>query len=176
MWTQGRYTVVSRLKSTRPVLHQRITGSYKMFVRASPYCFEEINGKSRIFSNDSDITDKIRTPEVTMLASAVSAMPAVRQHLLDVQRKMGKKKSVVFEGRDMGTVVFPEADVKFYLDAAIDIRAQRRHSELKPHHSQTLKAVQEDMKNRDHNDSNRELSPLKPADDAIIIDTTQLIR
>lgn len=136
--------------------------------------FRKINGKSRIFSNDKDITDKIRTPEVTMLASAVSAMPAVRQHLLDVQRKMGENKSVVFEGRDMGTVVFPEADVKFYLDAAIDIRAQRRHTELKTHHTQTLEAVQEDMKNRDHNDSNRELSPLKPAEDAFIIDTSHL--
>ena len=109
-----------------------------------------------------------------MLASAVSAMPAVRQHLLDVQREMGEKKSVVFEGRDMGTVVFPEADVKFYLDATIDIRAQRRHRELKNHHTQTLEAVQENMKIRDHNDSNRELSPLKPAEDAFIIDTTHL--
>jgi len=136
--------------------------------------FRKINGKSRIFSNGKDLSDKIRTPEVTMLASAVSAMPAVRQHLLDVQRKMGKKKSVVFEGRDMGTVVFPEADVKFYLDATIDTRAQRRHKELKPQHTQTLEAVQEDMKNRDHNDSNRTLSPLKPALDAFIIDTTHL--
>jgi CMP/dCMP kinase len=136
--------------------------------------FRQINGKSRIFSNDRDITDEIRTPEVTMLASAVSAMPAVREHLLVVQRKMGKKKSVVFEGRDMGTVVFPEADVKFYLEAAIDIRAQRRHRELKTHHTRTLEAVREDMKIRDHNDSNRELSPLKPAEDAFIIDTTHL--
>jgi cytidylate kinase len=136
--------------------------------------FQKVDGKSRIFSNDRDITDKIRTPEVTMLASAVSAMPAVRQYLLGVQRKMGEKKSVVFEGRDMGTVVFPEADVKFYLDAAIDTRAQRRHGELKSQHIQTLEAVQEDMINRDHNDSNRELSPLKPAEDAYIIDTTHL--
>ena len=136
--------------------------------------FRKINGKSRIFSNDRDITDLIRTPEVTTLASAVSAMPAVRQHLFDVQRKMGENKSVVFEGRDMGTVVFPEADVKFYLDAAIDIRAQRRHRELQAQHTQTIEAVQEDMKNRDHNDSHRELSPLKPAEDAFIIDTTHL--
>ena len=136
--------------------------------------FRKINGTSRIFSNDKDVTDKIRTPEVTMLASAVSAMPAVRQHLLNVQRKMGEKKSVVFEGRDMGTVVFPNADVKFYIDATIDIRAQRRHRELKAHHTQTLEAVREDMKIRDRNDSSRELSPLKPAEDAFIIDTTHL--
>ena len=137
-------------------------------------CFRKVDGESRIFSNHKDITHKIRTPEVTMLASAVSAMPAVRKHLLEVQRKMGKEKSVVFEGRDMGTVVFPEADVKFYLDAAMGIRAQRRYGELKTQHAQTLESVQEDMRNRDHNDSNRELSPLKPAEDALIIDTTHL--
>ena len=136
--------------------------------------FRKVHGESRIFSNGSDITDKIRTPEVTMLASAVSALPVVRKHLLDIQRKMGKKKSAVFEGRDMGTVVFPDADVKFYLDAAIEIRAKRRHGELKTRHAQTLEAVREDMRHRDQNDSNRELSPLKPAEDAFIIDTTHL--
>jgi len=136
--------------------------------------FRNIEGNSRIFSNGKDLSDKIRTPEVTMLASAVSAMPAVRQHLLDVQRKMGKKKAVIFEGRDMGTVVFPEADVKFYLDAAIDARAQRRHKENQSQHAQTLEAVQEDMEKRDYNDSNREIAPLKPALDAFVIDTTHL--
>lgn len=136
--------------------------------------FRKIDGKSRIFSNNMDVTDKIRTPKVTMLASAVSALPSVRQHLLMVQRKMGKNKSVVFEGRDMGTVVFPEADVKFYMDAAIETRAQRRHRELKAQDTQTLEAVQEDMKNRDHNDSHRALSPLKPAKDAFVLDTTYL--
>ena len=146
----------------------------KEFCRNLSLSFRSIDGTSRIFSNDRDITDDIRTPAVTMLASAVSAMPAVRQHLLDVQRKMGRKKSVVFEGRDMGTVVFPGADVKFYLDAAIDIRARRRYRELAPKHTQTLEAVREDMQNRDHNDSHRELAPLKPAEDAVIIDTTHL--
>jgi len=109
-----------------------------------------------------------------MLASAVSAMPAVREHLLVVQRQMGGKKSVVFEGRDMGTVVFPNADVKFYLDAAIGVRAQRRHKELTPQDAQTLRTVETDMKQRDHNDSHRALAPLKPAQDAFIIDTTHL--
>lgn len=136
--------------------------------------FRKIDGKSRIFSNNMDVTDKIRTPEVTMLASAVSALPSVRQHLLVIQRKMGKNKSVVFEGRDMGTVVFPEADIKFYMDAAIETRARRRYKELKAQDSQTLEKVREDMKNRDHNDSHRALSPLKPAKDAFVIDTTHL--
>jgi cytidylate kinase len=136
--------------------------------------FRKSNGKSHIFCNDRDISDKIRTPVVTMLASAVSAMPAVREHLLVVQRQMGEKKSVVFEGRDMGTVVFPSADVKFYLDAAIGVRAQRRHKELTPQDAQTLRKVEADMKQRDHNDSHRALAPLKPAQDAFIIDTTHL--
>jgi len=136
--------------------------------------FRKSNGESHIFCNDRDISDKIRTPAVTMLASAVSAMPAVREHLLVVQRQMGEKKSVVFEGRDMGTVVFPNADVKFYLDAAIGVRAQRRHKELTPQDAQTLRKVETDMKQRDHNDSHRALAPLIPAQDAFIIDTTHL--
>ena len=109
-----------------------------------------------------------------MLASAISAMPSVRQHLLQVQRDLGAKKSAVFEGRDMGTVVFPGADVKFYLDADIGARAQRRHAELDSEHAQSLEEVQADIRQRDHDDSHRELAPLKPADDAIVIDTTHL--
>ena len=146
----------------------------QIFCRGLSIFFKKINGESRIFCNGKDISDKIRTPEVTMLASDVSAMPAVRQHLLNVQREMGEKKSVVFEGRDMGTVVFPEADVKFFLDAAMVVRAQRRHRELTGSQTQTLKEVQEAMQKRDHNDSHRELSPLKAAEDAIIIDTSNL--
>ena len=146
----------------------------QLFCRGLSIFFKKVGGESRIFCNDQDISDKIRTPEVTMLASDVSAMPAVRQQLLDVQREMGQKKSVVFEGRDMGTVVFPEADVKFFLDAAVTVRAQRRHRELTGPHTQTLQEVQTAMQKRDHNDSHRELSPLKAAGDALIIDTTDL--
>ena len=136
--------------------------------------FRETNGRWRLFSNDNDVTEQIRTPEVSMLASAISAMPSVRQHLLGVQRKLGEKKSVVFEGRDMGTVVFPEADLKFYLDADIAVRAQRRFREQDRQHVQTKEDVEADMIRRDHHDSHRELSPLKPAHDAVLIDTTRL--
>lgn len=146
----------------------------QMFCRGLSIYFKKVGKESRIFCNGNDISDKIRTPEVSMLASDVSAMPAVRQHLLDVQREMGQKKSVVFEGRDMGTVVFPEADVKFFLDAAVTVRAQRRHRELTGSRTQTLQEVQADMQKRDHNDSNRDLAPLKAAADAFIIDTTDL--
>ena len=128
----------------------------------------------RLRLNDSDITDHIRTPEITMFASAASARPIVRSFLLNLQRDLGKEKGVVFEGRDMGTVVFPGADVKFFLDASSKIRAKRRYDELKSTNPQPLKAVERDMARRDKNDSTRDLAPLKPAEDAIRIDSTDL--
>ena len=126
----------------------------------------------RLILNDSDITDRIRTPEITMFASAVSARPVVRSFLLNLQRGLGREKGVVFEGRDMGTVIFPGADVKFFLDASPKIRAKRRYKELKSINPQPLEVVERDMDRRDKNDSTRELAPLKPAEDAIRIDST----
>lgn len=128
----------------------------------------------RLISNGEDISDRIRTPEITMLASAVSARPVVREYLLDLQRDMGSEKAAVFEGRDMGTVVFPQADVKFFLDASTRIRARRRFDELHSKSTQTLDEVERDIQQRDQNDSTREVAPLKPAQDAIIIDSTDL--
>jgi len=136
------------------------------FVRAK----EELG----LFLNGENISDQIRTPEITMLASAVSARPVVREFLLDLQKDLGREKAAVFEGRDMGTVVFPDADVKFFLDAATRIRSQRRYEEQKSKSSQTLDEVQQDIQRRDRNDSTRDLAPLKPAVDAIIIDSTEL--
>ncbi len=126
----------------------------------------------RIISNGLDITDLIRSPEVTKFASAVSARAVVRKSLLNLQRDIGKEKGVVFEGRDMGTVVFPDADIKFFLDASHKTRAFRRYQEIKSKTSQTLEEVERDMKQRDKNDSSRALAPLKPAEDAKIIDST----
>lgn len=129
----------------------------------------------RLYANGEDITERIRTPEMTMLASAVSARAVVREYLLDVQRDMGKRGGGVFEGRDMGTVVFPEADVKFYLDADLDTRALRRFKEFVPgDRAASLSEVREAMKRRDEDDSGRILAPLKPAPDAITIDSTPL--
>jgi len=128
----------------------------------------------RLVADDTDISDEIRTPEITMLASAISARPAVRAYLLDLQRDLGKGKSVVFEGRDMGTVVFPDADLKFFLDASPKIRALRRFEEQSPGANQSLADVERDIIRRDENDSTRSLAPLKPAADAIIIDSTKL--
>ena len=128
----------------------------------------------RLFSGSTDITDQIRTPEVTMFASAASARPVVRKYLLGLQRDLARHKGVVFEGRDMGTVVFPHADVKFYLDAAPKIRAYRRYRELAAKTSQTIDEVERDMERRDRNDSARKLAPLKPAQDALKIDSTDI--
>jgi cytidylate kinase len=132
------------------------------------------DGDLCLISNGEDISDKIRTPEITMLASAVSASPVVREYLLDLQRDIGNEKAAVFEGRDMGTVVFPQADVKFFLDASTRKRARRRFDELKSKSTQTLEQVERDMQQRDRNDSTRKLAPLKPAPDAVIIDSTDL--
>ena len=137
--------------------------------------FENGSTGPRLYMNEVDITDEIRTPELTMLASAVSARPVVREYLLGVQREMARNGGVVFEGRDMGTVVFPDADVKFFLDADPRVRALRRHKELVAMGMNiSLGEVAETMQKRDKDDSSRVLAPLKPAHDAIIIDSTSL--
>ena len=95
----------------------------------------------RLYSGETDISDRIRSPEISMLASSVSAVAVVREYLLDVQRDIGLRKAAVFEGRDMGTVVFPEADVKFFLDASLTTRALRRFQELEHGSDQSLESV-----------------------------------
>lgn len=132
------------------------------------------DGELRIILKDIDITDQIRTPEITMLASALSALPIVRDCLLGLQRKFGEKGGAVFEGRDMGTVVFPDADVKFFLDADVRTRALRRYRELTGVPDQTPESVEADIRRRDANDSKRSVAPLKPAGDAVKIDSTAL--
>ncbi|MBW2488973.1 MAG: (d)CMP kinase [Deltaproteobacteria bacterium] len=136
--------------------------------------FKQEGDGMRLYSASTDISDLIRTPEISMLASAVSAKPVVRKYLLSVQKDIGRRKAAVFEGRDMGTVVFPEADVKFFLDASSQTRARRRYDELKSESGQSLKQVEKDMLRRDRDDSTRSLAPLRPADDAIIIDSSDL--
>ena len=130
----------------------------------------------RLMLDGRDVTDQIRSPRITMLASAISARPVVRGHLLTVQRNLGASRRVVFEGRDMGTVVFPNADIKFYLYADPSIRARRRYEELaaKGDAAPSFTSVEQDMAKRDQNDSTRQSAPLKPAPDAIQIDSSTL--
>lgn len=132
------------------------------------------DGATRLMLNKQDITDKIRTSEISMAASAVSARPVVRQYLLNVQHELGRQKKAVFEGRDMGTVVFPEADLKFYLDASVEVRAIRRFDEFKDQRPQSIGQVEADIRKRDKNDSTRAVAPLRAAKDAIVIDATIL--
>ncbi len=127
----------------------------------------------RLFCNGEDVTDKIRTEEISMMASKVSAKPFVRKALLRLQREIGEKKGVVAEGRDMGTVVFPDADIKFFLDASTETRALRRFHELGFQSSKSLKQVEDQIRKRDNDDSSRDVAPLKPAHDAIRIDSTK---
>jgi cytidylate kinase len=129
---------------------------------------------SRLFDGDRDISGLIRTSEISMLASAVSARPVVRKFLLDLQRRLGEEKNAVFEGRDMGTVVFPEAEVKFFLDASVEERARRRYDERSADETRTLEQITEEIRTRDHNDRTRCHAPLKPASDAILLDSTAI--
>jgi CMP/dCMP kinase len=136
--------------------------------------FQPHESGQRLTADGEDITEGIRTPEISMLASTVSARPVVRAYLLKIQRELGRRKGAVFEGRDMGTVVFPEAEVKFFLSASEATRAQRRFAEIKERTGASLAEVERDMRRRDAQDSSRALAPLKPAEDAIRIDSTDL--
>ena len=129
---------------------------------------------NRLVLNGVDISDRIRSPEISMLASAVSARPVVRQALLGIQREMGRTGGLVAEGRDMGTVVFPEADLKFFLDATARQRALRRFAQYDKGNGQTLEQIEKDIRRRDQNDSSRDIAPLRPANDAINIDSTTM--
>ncbi len=131
------------------------------------------NGEQRVWLNGEDVSDRIRTPEVSMAASAVSALPAVRQFLFNLQQDTARRQSVIMDGRDIGTVVLPFAKVKLFLTASAEDRAQRRFEELQLKGvDTTYEAVLADMKERDYNDSHRATAPLKPADDAILLDTS----
>jgi len=128
-----------------------------------------------ILLNEEDVSQQIRTPDISAAASAISAIPCVRYKMVDLQRKLGKEGGVVLEGRDIGTFVFPQAEAKFYLIAAEEIRAERRYKELLAKGITTdFKAVLQDLQARDAADANRALAPLKPAKDAILIDTSKL--
>ena len=127
----------------------------------------------RVLLNGRDVSKLIRTGEISRLASDISAIKEVRDILVEMQREMGKKESVVMDGRDIGTNVFPDADYKIFLVASLEERAKRRYKELLERgENADLSQVKEDMRQRDHNDSTRKYNPLKQAEDAILIDST----
>ena len=134
-----------------------------------------VGDEQRVFLDKTDVSGEIRTPEASMMASAVSAVPVVRAFLLELQRKMARENNVIMDGRDIGTVILPNAQVKIFLTASAEERANRRFIELQEKGIETtFEEVLEDMKVRDYNDSHREIAPLKPAEDSTVVDTTGL--
>lgn len=133
------------------------------------------NGEQRVLLDGEDVSEAIRTPEASMMASRCSALPAVRAYLLDLQRNMAKTRSVVMDGRDIGTVVLPDADVKIFLTASAEVRAERRYNELRAKGQNVSYAqVLDDMQKRDYNDTHRAAAPLKQAEDAVLLLTDAL--
>ncbi|RKY87866.1 (d)CMP kinase [candidate division KSB1 bacterium] len=133
------------------------------------------DGVLHVLLDGEDVTDKIRTPEIDRAISYVSMVPAVRRRMVELQRQLGKQGGVVAEGRDIGTVVFPQADLKIFLVASVEERGRRRWKELQARGVEVpLEQVIEEIQRRDKLDSSRKLSPLKKAPDAIEVDTTKL--
>lgn len=134
-----------------------------------------VNGEQRVLLNDSDVSKEIRTEKASMMASKVSAIPAVRSALLDMQRSFAKNDNVLMDGRDIGTVVLPNAQVKIFLTASPEVRAKRRVAQLEEKGmAADYNEVLRDIITRDYNDSHREIAPLKPAENAVIFDTSNL--
>lgn len=132
-----------------------------------------IEGVQRVFANGEDVSDHIRTPEMSMNASNVSAIPKVREFLIDLQRNMAENNNVIMDGRDIGTVILPKAQVKIFLTASPEERAKRRYEEyISKNQKADYDEILQSVIKRDYNDSTRATAPLKQADDAILIDTT----
>lgn len=131
------------------------------------------SGEQRMLLNGTDVSQDIRLPEVSMLASKVSAIPEVREYLVDMQRKMAELYDVVMDGRDIGTVILPDADLKIFLTAGTEDRAKRRYEELlQKGVMTTFESVLDDLIKRDEQDTQRAAAPLKAADDAVLLDTS----
>ncbi len=134
-----------------------------------------IGGEQRVILNGEDVSGEIRTEAVSMAASKVSAIPAVRSFLFDLQRDIAKKNDVIMDGRDIGTVVLPDAKVKIFLTASAKVRAERRYKELiEKGEKADFDSVLKDIEQRDYNDSHREIAPLKPAEGSTTVDTSDL--
>lgn len=132
-----------------------------------------VEGEQRMFLGNEDVSLAIRTPEASMAASRVSAVPAVREYLFDLQKKLANENDCIMDGRDIGTVVLPNAKVKIFLTASPESRAKRRYDELVEKGMDVkFEDVLSEMKERDYNDSHRAIAPLKPAEDAILLDTS----
>ncbi len=134
-----------------------------------------IDGQQQVWVNGDDVTGSIRTPEISKAASDVSAHPAVRMAMVEIQRETSEKYDMILDGRDIGTFVLPDAKYKFFLVASCEERARRRHKELAERGiDKPVSEIQREMEQRDYNDSTRALAPLKQAEDAVLIDSTTM--
>jgi cytidylate kinase len=156
-------------------VHTWSDGKLREGLKAIEFSMKDTGRSSLLYVNGRPVGDEIRTEEVGMEASNIAKLPLVREVLMQAQREVGKTISLVAEGRDMGTVVFPDAAYKFYIDADPAVRAKRRHDQLidaaKP---SDLAALEAEMRERDAQDMNRAIAPLKPAEDAVVVDTSKL--
>jgi cytidylate kinase len=145
------------------------------FCLTTQVTLENFDGKMTVYVNGENVDDKIRTEEVGLAASAISAFPVVREKLLSLQREAGALGNIVAEGRDMGTVIFPDADIKFFLDASAKERVRRRCQELTMHgYFVDYQEVERDLIRRDKQDRERKVAPLIPSENAVIIDSTTM--
>lgn len=152
-----------------------IENVYKMLPELKINMAYDDSGVQRMYLNGEDVSEDIRLPQISMYASDVSAMPKVREFLLNMQRDMAKTNDVIMDGRDIGTVVLPDAQLKIFLTASPEIRANRRWLELKQKGNESsFEEVLADIITRDKNDSTREIAPLKQSEDAIYLDSSEL--
>jgi len=134
-----------------------------------------VNGEQQVLLNDENVTGQLRTEEVGNMASASSVNGDVRKKLLELQRKLAESANVVMDGRDIGTVVLPNADVKVYLTASVEVRAQRRYKELvEKGQTADLEQIKKDIEERDYRDMNRDIAPLRQAEDAVLVDSSYM--
>lgn len=162
----GVYCLRKEIDTTNAEDVGRVLGDIKVELKF-------IDGVQHVYLNDDDVSTEIRLPEASMAASNVSAIPSVREFLFDLQREIAANNNCIMDGRDIGTVVLPNAQVKIFLTADPEERAMRRYLELQEKGSNvTYEEVLDDLKIRDYNDSHREIAPLKPAEDSVLINTT----
>ena len=148
---------------------------WKSCCRRSPWNLRHVDGTQRVFLNGEDVSEAIRTPDAAKAASGVSAHPGVRAFLLETQRSIARAQDVLMDGRDIGTVVLPDAAVKIFLTASAEKRAERRFKEYREKGvDTTYETVLRDVEKRDYDDSHREIAPLKKAEDAVLLDTSEM--
>lgn len=163
------------LKATRRGLNLKDEGSLIKLAGSTSIDLQEIDGNLRVYLDSEDVTSSIRTHELTNNVRYVAKVPGVRERMVELQRALGRRRGAVLEGRDIGTVVFPDARFKFYLDADIKERARRRHKDLIAQGDTiSLESVERDVASRDESDMTRSSGALKKSVDAVFIDTTDL--